>query len=64
LRADRGSTGGWGGRPVGEEELLGSHFEARIWWDNPRDRGQVVCHVEGDGRQSDHIMDEGDGRVG
>ena len=38
-------------------------FEARVRWDNPRDRGQVVRQVEGDRRQSDHIVDERDGCV-
>jgi len=35
--------GGWGGRPVGEEELLSPQLEASIGGDNPQDWGQVVC---------------------
>jgi len=45
---DRGSTGGWGGRPVREEELLGSVFAACVRWDDPWDRGKVIRQVEGD----------------
>ena len=41
--------GGQGVRPVREEELLGSELEARIRWDNPRNRGEVVHQIERDG---------------
>jgi len=41
--------GGQGGRPVGEEELLGWEFEAHIRWDNPRNRREIVRQMEGDG---------------
>jgi len=32
--------------------------------DNPGDRGQVVCEVEGDGRQRSDLMYQGGGGVG
>jgi len=63
LRAERGSRGGWGGGPVRKEELLSPQLEAGIRWDNPCDRGQVVCQVEGDGRQRRDVMYEGGGGV-
>jgi len=41
--------GGRGGRLVREEELLSWKFEARIRWDNPRNREEVVRLMEGKG---------------
>jgi len=55
--------GGWGGRPVREQDLFGGQFEALVRWNNSRDRGYVVRQVEGDGRQSDDIVDARDGRL-
>jgi len=48
-RVDWGSTGGWGGRLVGEQELFSSQFEAGVRQGNPRDWGQAICQMEGDG---------------
>jgi len=50
LRADEGSTGDWGIRPVRKEELLGWEFEAGIRWDNSGNKGEVVLQMEGDER--------------
>jgi len=38
------------------EELFSPQLEAGIRRDNPWDRGQVVCEVEGDGRQGRDVM--------
>ena len=47
------ARGGQGGRPVGDEELLGSESEACVRWDDPWERGKVIRQVEGDRGQCD-----------
>ena len=55
--------GGWGIRQVGKKVLFSPWLEASIGGDNPRDWGQVVYQVEGDGWQRRDVVNEGDGHV-
>jgi len=48
---------------VRKEELFGPHLEAGIRWNNPRDWGQVICQVEGNGWQRSNVVYERGGRV-
>ena len=43
--------------------MLSPQLEAGIRWDNLRGRGQVVCQMEGYGRQRRDFMYEGGGRI-